>query len=147
MTQPSDAAVNAWIALQRAQAAALGQVEAALKGAELPSLAWYDVLLELERAGPLRPRALQARLLFAQYNLSRLLDRLEKAEVIERTPCPEDQRGQLVAISAAGRRLRRRMWSVYGPAIASAIGAKLDDDDAMVLAGLLYELGRTATAA
>ena len=52
----SDASVAAWTRLVRAQAAALGSVEGALKGAGLPPLAWYDVLLEVERMpGGLRP--------------------------------------------------------------------------------------------
>ncbi|MFX6036027.1 helix-turn-helix domain-containing protein, partial [Acinetobacter baumannii] len=72
---PSETIVDAWVALQRAPARAFDMVEGKLKAAGLPKLEWYDVLLELERGGPLRPRDLQARLLFAQYNLSRLLDR------------------------------------------------------------------------
>src|SRR6266566_841845 len=75
---PSDAVIRAWTRLIRAQQAALSAVEADLKTAGFPPLAWYDVLLELSRAEGegLRPFALEQELLLAQYNLSRLLDRL-----------------------------------------------------------------------
>ena len=56
-------------------------VEAAVKAKGYPPLAWYDVLLELSREGGrrLRPVELEKELLVAQYNLSRLLDRMAYA--------------------------------------------------------------------
>lgn len=119
-------------------------MEGALKGAGLPPLEWYDVLLELERGGPLRPRDLQARLLLAQYNLSRLLDRLVAAGLIQRRPCPDDKRGYLVAATADGRALRERMWPVYAQGIQDAVGASLTLDESESLVRLLAPLaGRT----
>jgi len=142
MSKPSEAAVLAWSRLVRAHDASLSAVEAALKAAELPPLEWYDVLLELERAGPMRPRYLQGHLLLAQYNLSRLLDRMAAAGVVEKSACAEDGRGQLVAITGAGRKLRRRMWPHYAQAIEAAVGARLTDQEAETLAGLLQRLTR-----
>jgi DNA-binding MarR family transcriptional regulator len=139
---PSDSAIRAWVCLLRAHQAALGAVEAALKAAGLPPLPWYDVLLELERAGPdgLRPFALEAELLLPQYGLSRLLARLEEAGLIERRVCPSDRRGQVVAATGAGRAMRRRMWPVYAAAVEAAVGARLSDAEADGLAGLLGRL-------
>jgi DNA-binding MarR family transcriptional regulator len=140
MTRPSDAAVLAWTRLLRAHDAALGRVETALKEAGLPPLDWYDVLLELERGGPLRPRELQDRLLVAQYNLSRLLDRLVQAGLVSREPCPEDGRGHIVAATEEGRALRSRMWPVYAEAIQAALGERLSEAEAATLADLLRRL-------
>ena len=64
-------------------------------------------------------------MLLAQYNLSRLIDRMEKAGYVERRPLMEDRRGQDIVITSAGKNLRRRMWAVYGPAIQAAIGDHL----------------------
>lgn len=138
--KPSDAAILAWTRLVRAHAAALGTIEAALKARGLPSLEWYDVLLELERAGPLRPRDLQARLLLAQYNLSRLLERMAAAGLVERQACADDRRGQLVAVTEAGRQVRREMWPVYAGAIEAALGSRLEDGEAGTLAALLTRI-------
>ena len=139
---PSNAVVRAWTRLIRAQQAALSAVEADLKTAGFPALAWYDVLLELSRAkgGGLRPFALEQELLLAQYNLSRLLDRLEQAGYVERLACAEDGRGQIVAITASGRALVKRMWPTYRAAIARHVGAKLSEDEAARLAALLGKL-------
>lgn len=146
MSRPSEAAVLAWARLVRAHQAALTTVEAALKTAGHPPLEWYDVLLELERAGPLRPRDLQARLLFAQSNLSRLLDRMAAAGAIERRSCDEDGRGYLVVATDAGLALRRRIWPAYAGAIEMAVGSRLNDDEARVLADLLGRIAEGARA-
>jgi len=124
----------------RAHASALSAIEARLKADGLPALEWYDVLLELETSGALRPRDLQAQLLLAQSNLSRLLDRMVAAGVVERRPCTEDRRGQLVAIRSAGRRLRRRMWPVYEGGINAGLADRLEDSKLAELAGLLEPL-------
>jgi DNA-binding MarR family transcriptional regulator len=137
MPKPCDATILAWTRLMRAHRAALTQAEQVLKEEGLPGLEWYDALLELERSGPLRPRDLQGKLLLAQYNLSRLLDRMAEAGLIERRSCPQDGRGQFIALTAEGRKLRQRMWPVYARAIQSAIGARLGPREAAELAELL----------
>jgi DNA-binding MarR family transcriptional regulator len=139
--QPSEAAIRAWARLAKAQRKALASIEEALSAANLPPLAWYDVLLELERAGGgLRPFELEHEILLAQCNLSRLIDRLEKAGYVERRTCQGDRRGQVIAITAAGKNMRRRMWSVYGPAIQAAVGAHLSPKQIETLAVLLGAL-------
>jgi DNA-binding MarR family transcriptional regulator len=139
---PSDAVVTAWARLLRAQRAALGAVEAELKRAGLPPLAWYDVLLELKRAPDKRltPGELEERLLLAQYNLSRLLDRMVADGLVRRLPYPGDKRRQWIEPTAEGRALRRRMWPVYAAAITRHVGARLGDRDAARLADLLAKL-------
>jgi len=134
--------VTAWVRLVRAEQTLLGRIEAELKEAGFPPLAWYDVLLELGRAesGRLRPVELEHRTLLAQYNTSRLIDRMEKAGLVAREAHPEDGRGQLVAITPAGRALQKRMWKVYGPAIARHVGDQLTRGEAVQLAGLLGKL-------
>ena len=78
----SEAVVRVWARLAKAQRQALAVIEQALSAAKLPPLACYDVLLELERAdGTLRPFELEREMLLAQYNLSRLIDRLGKSRL------------------------------------------------------------------
>ncbi|MES1150296.1 MAG: helix-turn-helix domain-containing protein [Dongia sp.] len=140
--EPSDDVVTAWARLVRAGQALLGRIEGELKQAGFPTLAWYDVLLELGRAedGRLRPVELERRTLLAQYNASRLIDRMEKAGLVAREAHPEDGRGQFVAITAEGRTLQKRMWKVYGAAIARHVGGKLQRGEAARLAALLGKL-------
>jgi DNA-binding MarR family transcriptional regulator len=139
---PSEAAVQAWARLVRVSGALLDAVEAELKTAGFPPLAWYDALLELDRApeGRLRPFELERRMLLPQYSTSRLVDRLERAGLLERLRCPVDGRGFHVSITAAGRELRRRMWPAYAAAIERHIGSKMGCSDAQKLAELLGRL-------
>jgi len=142
MKQPSDAVVDAWIALIRAQQVALLKIERAFREAELPPHAWYDALWELDRAGAagLRPFEIERRMLIAQSNISRLIDRLVEQGYVERQPCEEDGRGQKIVITASGRDLRKRMWPVYARAISEAVGHRVSEREATILANLLTKL-------
>lgn len=143
-TDPADVTVTAWARLLRAQRRGLAMVESKLKQAGLPSLEWYDVLLELDGSGPLRPRELQSRLLLAQSNLSRLLDRMARAGLVERSSCAEDRRGLSVTITAKGRITRKSMWPKYAEGIQQAVGARLTLDEVEQLARLLGPLAANA---
>lgn len=143
MTQrPSETVVDAWIALVRAQQAAVLKVERAFREEGLPPHSWYDVLWELDRApqSGLRPFEIERRLLIAQSNISRLIDRLESQGYVERRACKEDGRGQHIAITVAGRELRRKMWPVYARAITDAVGRHLTEREAASLRELLGKL-------
>lgn len=123
----------------RAQQRLLNAIETDFKNAGLPSLSWYDVLWELARAeeGRLRPFEIEERTLLAQYNLSRLIDRLQREGLVSREAFAEDGRGRWVVITQAGRLLRERMWAVYSKAIDAHVGAKLDDQAAASIVALL----------
>ena len=138
----SEAAVDAWIALMRAQQTALLKIERAFREAELPPLAWYDLLWELDRAGAegLRPFELEERILIAQSNISRLIDRLTERGYVARERSEEDGRGQRVRITATGRELRRRMWPIYAQALREAVGSRLTEREAQMVAAQLAKL-------
>lgn len=139
---PSDTAIDAWARLVRVSQSLLSEIEADLKRADCLPLAWYDALLELERAGAagLRPYQLQERMLLAQYNLSRLVDRLAKAGFVARRPSPEDGRGQVLRITATGRAARQRTWPVYRDAIQNRFAVRLDARSAAQLGQILQKL-------
>jgi DNA-binding MarR family transcriptional regulator len=140
--KPSGIVVRAWVRLMKAQQLSLKAIERDLKAAGLPPLVWYDVLLEVERAGGegLRAFELERAMLLAQYNLSRLIDRIERAGYVERRNCEDDGRGQMIVISERGKAMRRKMWPVYARAIAAAIGKRLSPKEAETLAGLLGQI-------
>ncbi|KQV43458.1 MULTISPECIES: MarR family winged helix-turn-helix transcriptional regulator [unclassified Rhizobium] len=144
--QPSPFITRAWVHLMRAQQRVLGAIEQDLKTADLPPLGWYDVLLELSRAtdGRLRPYEIEERTLLAQHNLSRLLDRMDKAGLVQREVYAEDGRGRWVIITEAGRSMQARMWRVYAGALQRHLGDKLNDAQADQLAELLTALSRSA---
>jgi DNA-binding MarR family transcriptional regulator len=140
--KPSKTVVRAWARLMNAQRLTLAAVEHALKVADLPPLDWYDVLLEVERAGDdgLRPFELERAMLLAQYNLSRLVDRIERVGYVERRACEEDGRGHQIVITADGKAMRRKMWPVYAQAIEIVVGQRLATKDVETLDRLLGTL-------
>jgi DNA-binding MarR family transcriptional regulator len=142
MTKPSKSAISAWIALNRAQRRIFEMVEADLKSAGLPPLVWYDVLLELWRqpGRRLRQSDLERRMLFPQYQISRLVDRLEGEKLVRRERCADDARAHWVAISDDGLALRQRMWPLYAAAIQRHVGEKLSDREASLIAEGLSKL-------
>ncbi len=142
------ATIDLWTALVSTSRALVETIEARLKAADLPSLAWYDALLEIERAGPdgIRPFALQDRLLLPQYGTSRLLDRIERAGLIARHPCEGDGRGHVVAVTPLGAETRRRMWPVYAAALVELVGARVDEAQAASLAAALRALRAPSAA-
>lgn len=104
MVSAHDITVQAWARLMRAQQLLLERVEADLKAAGLPPLRWYDVLLELHRAGPqgLRQFEIGTAVLLTKYNVSRLIDRLEGEKLLVRQVCEAGGRGAEVRITPKG---------------------------------------------
>lgn len=137
----SDAVTSAWVRLVRARHKVVSAVEADGKAAGLLPMEQYDVLWELERAPEgRRPYELEERLLFAQYNLSRLIDRMAEAGLVRKASCPEDKRGHVLHITEAGRKARKATWPHYAKAINRHVGAKLSEAEADKLAALLGKL-------
>ncbi|HEY3148225.1 MAG TPA: MarR family transcriptional regulator [Dongiaceae bacterium] len=137
----SDAVTRAWVGLVRARHAVVSAVESDAKEAGVLPLEWYDVLWDLERHEEgVRPFELEQRLLFAQYNLSRLIDRMEEAGLVKKLSCPTDKRGHMLFITEAGRKQRKATWPVYARSVNKHLGGKLSDAETEKLAGLLGKL-------
>lgn len=148
MTKPPAAAAastETWALFLKAHAVLLDAMEQRLKDAGLPALTWYDVLWALERAPQqrLRMHALAEQLVLTRFNLTRLVDRLVDAGLVERQRTREDGRGAHAVLTEKGRALRKRMWPVYRAAIAELFNRHLDSADHANLQMLL----RTFSAA
>ena len=119
----------------------LEKVEKSLKSNGLPPLDWYDVLLELHREGSLglRQYEIGERVLLNKHNLSRLIDRLEKDQLVRRHACVEDRRGNRIKITDDGERMLKQVWPVYSESIQENFGDKVNSDE---LVDLLKILGR-----
>ena len=66
---------------------------------------WHDVLATLRRTGPpfqLRPSEFTGALMLTSSGTTKRLDRLEQAGLITRAPDPDDRRGTLITLTAAG---------------------------------------------
>ncbi len=145
MTDLNPAAVQVWARLVRVGQNALLRIEGDLKAAGLPPLVWYDLLLEAERAGDdgLTQSDLERAMLLAQYNVSRLVSRLEKEGLVVRRPDRKDGRANRISITSKGRRLRRAIWPIYQRGIEAHFAARLAAKDVgtlnRILGGLIVD--------
>lgn len=116
-----------WALFLRAHAVAVEKIEARLKAAGLPPLAWYDVLWALESAPDQRQRMheLARDVVLSRSNLTRLADRLEEAGLVTREASPEDGRGAHAAITAKGLAMRKKMWPVYRAGIEALFNQRI----------------------
>ncbi len=96
---------SAWGGLLRTHAALVRELDRELDLAHGLPLHEYEVLLLLARApeGRLRMSDLAERVLLSQSGLTRLVDRLERASLVERVRCDEDRRGLFALITDSGR--------------------------------------------
>ena len=141
----SDSVTSAWIRLVRARHAVVSAVEADAKEAGVLPVEWYDVLWDLERhKDGVRPFELEQRLLFAQYNLSRLIDRMVEQGLVKKVACPSDRRGHMLVITDAGQKARKATWPFYARAVNKHLGEKLSEAETEKLAALLGKLIESA---
>ena len=136
-----DQGLRAWSRLLGAHALAVRAVEDRLKSAGLPPLGWYDVLLELDRAGGrLRIGELAQSVVIEPYNMTRLLDRLEAEKLLTRERVVGDRRGAFAVLTEQGAELRRRMWPHYRRAILNVFAAPLSEREADAMAKSLTKV-------
>lgn len=105
----------------------------------LPS---FEVLLQLRRAtdGHLTMSEIAAATVHSSGGTTRLIDRLERAGLVERTHCPKDRRAIHVAITDAGNRKLDDALAVHVERLACVVGDRLNADERTQLAGLLEKL-------
>ena len=144
MREPNGKA-RTWSHWLGAHALALRAIDGRLRAAGQGPLAWYDALLELERAGGrLRVGALGERLVIEPYNATRLVDRLTAKGLVRRSKDPDDGRVAVAVLTDKGAAFRAAMWPHYSKAI-DAVLSSLDerDDEAIVRAmkKLIADLG------
>jgi DNA-binding MarR family transcriptional regulator len=126
---------SVWAAFLTAHAVLVEQIEARLAAEALPPLGWYDVLWALERAADqrLRMNELAAQVVLSRSNLTRLVDRLEEAGLVQRERSADDRRGAYAVLSTAGKAMRRRMWPVYQTAIRELFEAGITEAEAAAM--------------
>lgn len=123
---------SVWPLFLTAHAVLVSRIETRLSRAGLPPLVWYDVLWALERApdNRLRMSELADMTVLSRSNLTRLVDRLESAGMVERARSEADRRGAFAVVTASGKAMRRKMWPIYSAAIKELFEDYIDSGEA-----------------
>jgi DNA-binding MarR family transcriptional regulator len=106
----------------------------------------HHILATLNEAAPegIRPTDLAERTGLTKSGLTRAIDRLETQHLIERRACPSDARGQLIVMTAQGRRVLRRAAPEHFRSIARNFADHLTDREVDVLTTALERVAETA---
>ena len=146
MAQPTQAKVDALRSLLRARTALVERIEVALRSDDLPPLAWYDVLCALDEApgDGLRPRDLGYAVAHTPSGLTRLLDRIVAAGLVERKSCPTDRRGYVVVLTPSGQETLEMMRPVYMQELGAGFASLLTEAEAKALIELLDRVSASA---
>ena len=140
--------LSAWRALLNAHSAVIARVEEALAGAELPPLAWYDVLWAVRRAPgkQVRMAELAEGLTLSRGGITKLVDRLQSAGLLRRERAEDDGRGFYAVLTDDGEQMLRRMWPVYARVLRETFVDALSQDEARAISAGLERAKVTAAA-
>lgn len=141
--EPDEEQLDAWRAFLRAHATVVDRLDHELQEAQGLPLTWYEVLLHLNRAPDhrLRLSGLAEQLLLSRSGLTRLVDRLVTAGLIEREVCHTDRRGAFAVLTPEGLARLRRAAPVHLRGVQQHFADLLTGDE---VAAIRTGLGRVA---
>ena len=131
---------KAWTGLLRAHAALMRDVDRALRRAHGLPLSWYEVLHAVASGpdGGIRMGDLADRVMLTRAGVSGLVDRLERAELVERRPCDRDARVTHAVPTAKGLRQLERATRTHRDAVRHGYTGRFDDAE-LELFGRMWE--------
>ena len=98
------------------------------------------VQLSLAPGRSLRPVELARAVLLTRSGITRLVQGLERAGLVERVDCPEDARGYLVGLTADGLELIRSARETHLEGVAELFSDRYTDEEHAALSRLLERL-------
>lgn len=118
-SRPADDRRHSWYAAVRAHAALTEVMEQQLEASVGMSLGWYDVLvnLYLAPAHSLRMSELADSVLMSRSWLTRRIDQLERAGLVERCSADNDARGVRARLTREGTRAYLKLERVHSAVI------------------------------
>jgi DNA-binding MarR family transcriptional regulator len=130
--------LGAWRGLLRSHAAIVRELDAQLEARHGLSLTAYEVLLLLHEAPArrLRMSELAERALLSLSGMTRLVDRLAAAGLVERRRCDEDRRGLYAELTPAGAELFARARETHLRGVRERFLSRLSEPELERLAVL-----------
>jgi DNA-binding MarR family transcriptional regulator len=138
----TEATTNAWRLFLQAHSRLLGALEHEMETERCLPLSWYDVLAQLNRApgGRLRMQDLVNSLVLSKSGLTRRIDRMVEAGLVQRATCPGDRRGVYAVLTPAGRERLEHAWPVHDRGVQEHFTRYLTDEEAQVLQSVFQKV-------
>src|SRR4051794_4075010 len=145
LSSPSSERLRAWRLYFESALALTDVLSSELeRDAGLP-LRWYDVLIHLEETPDgLRMNELAERILYSKSGFTRVVDRMEAADLVRRVRPENDRRSVRVVLTDAGRTKLEQARVHHRHGIEQHFARHLDDADVKALAHALEKVSAHA---
>jgi len=142
---PPKGDLDLWGNLLRFHRNSMAEIEKRLSENDLIPLAWYDVLipLELSPEKQMRLKELSEKCLLTKSGVSKIMNTLEKENMVKRVRCPEDARGFHARITEKGSLALKKSWPVYRECIFELFLDRLSSNDRTALSEILRKLNES----
>jgi DNA-binding MarR family transcriptional regulator len=146
MSDSNGPQADAWDSLNRAHAAVSLRLQEALAQSDFPPLPWFELLAAVAAAPEQRMRMgeLAEALVMTRGGLTKLVDRLVKAGLLERTFCETDRRVSYATLLPAGAELLGEMRPAIAAELEASFSGNLAAREARQLRGILDQVQASA---
>ncbi len=147
-TEHSDAGQRAWRGLLRAHACLSKRLDAALDQAHGLPLSSYEVLDRLEDSsgGRMRMCDLAEQAQLSRSGLTRLVDRLEREQLLERCSCEHDARGSFACLTESGRERLREARVTHLVVVRDQLFSRFSEPELAALADMCQRVAPCGAA-
>jgi DNA-binding MarR family transcriptional regulator len=123
--------MGAWAGFLRAHRALVAELDEELRREHDLPLSSYDVLAQLDNAPDhrLRMSELADAVLLSRSGLTRLVERLERKELIERRECTDDARGAFAVLTDAGEAALREARGTHLAGVRERFLRRFDENE------------------
>jgi DNA-binding MarR family transcriptional regulator len=134
----SSGELRAWRSLLRAHACLAKRLDSALEHSHGLPLSSYEVLHHLgdASAGRMRMRDLAQRAQLSRSGLTRLVDRLEREQLLERCSCEQDARGSFACLTGRGRERLEAARATHLEVVREHFLSRFSEDELGVLSDM-----------
>jgi DNA-binding MarR family transcriptional regulator len=137
---------NAWGAFLTAHAALEPILNRELEAACGLALRWFDVLTQLHLTPHKRLSMTQlaSAVLLSKSGLTRLVDQIEEAGLVQRASAPGDRRSLLIVLTPSGEKTLKRAAPIHEDGIRRHFAAYIRDDEAPAVEASLARIAAAA---
>lgn len=135
-------AVTVWRDMLAYHSEVIFRTERELKAAGAIPLAAYDILIELETLPEKKMRLydLSEACLLTKSGVTKIVNTLEKQNLLRRERCPDDKRGFFAVITDKGGFAVRKAWLIYKKCIEDYFTSALSEGEISQLGRILPKL-------
>jgi DNA-binding MarR family transcriptional regulator len=144
LSSPSPERLRAWRLYFESALAVVDVLESELeRDAGIP-LRWYDTLVQLEETDGLRMTELAERILYSKSGFTRIVDRMEEADLLRRVRPENDRRSIVIVLTDQGRRTLEEARLYHRHSIETHFSSHLADTDIKALTRALDKVSAHA---